>query len=107
MFRRPLCLALMVMAAGAVALAAQGKVKQYGRATVEYRSDDVAVVANYDYSQKNHAGPWLLVTFAVQGLKKPIVIMIVPETVGLRLPIFDTMKPEEGANTRITIMKGN
>lgn len=74
MLRRPLFLALMVVAAGVVALAAQGRVKQYGRATVEYRSADVAVVANYDYSQKNHAGPWLLVTFAVQGLKAPIVI---------------------------------
>jgi hypothetical protein len=74
MFRRPLFLALMITAAGVAAIAAQGKVKQYGRATVEYRSNDVAVVANYDYSQKNHDGPWLLVTFAVQGLKTPIVI---------------------------------
>jgi hypothetical protein len=71
---RPLFLALLVVAAGVVAASAQGKVKQYGRATVEYRSEDVAVVANYDYSQKNHAGPWLLVSVAVQGLKKPIVI---------------------------------
>src|SRR4051812_16926335 len=74
MLRRLPCLALMVVVAGGAALAAQGKVKQYGRATVEYRSDDVAVVANYDYSQKNHDGAWLLVTFAVQSLKGPIVI---------------------------------
>jgi hypothetical protein len=33
--------------------------------------------------------------------------MIVPATVGLRLPIFDTINPEEGANTKITIIKGS
>jgi hypothetical protein len=43
----------------------------------------------------------------MKRLKNPMVIMIVPATVGLRLPILDTMKPEEGAKTRITIMKGN
>jgi len=74
MLRRPLTLALGALLAGAVAVFAQGKVKQYGRATVEYRSDDVAVVANYDYSQKKHDGPWLLIEFAVQGRKGPIVI---------------------------------
>ena len=73
MFRRPMTLALALLAS-TIALSAQGKVKQYGRATVEYRSDDVAVVANYDYSQKNHEGPWLLIDVAVQGRKGPIVI---------------------------------
>ena len=74
MFRRPMTLALGTLLASTIALSAQGKVKQYGRATVEYRSDDVAVVANYDYSQKKHEGPWLLIDFAVQGRKGPIVI---------------------------------
>jgi len=73
MFRRPMILALVAITAGAVTLAGQGRVKQYGRATVEFRSNDVSVVANYDYSQKNHAGPWLLIGFAVQG-RSPIVI---------------------------------
>ena len=73
MFRRPTILALVALTAGGVTLAAQGRVKQYGRATVEYRSGDVTIVANYDYSQKNHTGPWLLIGFAVQG-RSPIVI---------------------------------
>jgi len=72
MFRRSTALVLSVIA-GTMVLAAQGRVKQYGRATVEYRSDDVSVVANYDYAQKNHAGPWLLIDVAVQG-RRPIVI---------------------------------
>jgi hypothetical protein len=71
---RSMMLAVMGALVVTVVISAQGQVKQYGRATVEYRSDDVAVVANYDYSQKNHDGPWLLITFAVQGRKAPIVI---------------------------------
>jgi hypothetical protein len=74
MLRRPMTIALVALLAGTIALSAQGKVKQYGRATVEYRSDDVAVVANYDYSQKKHDGPWLLIDFAIQGRKGAIVI---------------------------------
>jgi hypothetical protein len=74
MFRRPMTLALAVSLVTTLALSAQGKVKQYGRATVEYTSDAVAVVANYDYSQKSHDDAWLLIGFAVQGRKGPIVI---------------------------------
>jgi hypothetical protein len=33
--------------------------------------------------------------------------MIVPATVGLRLPIFDTINPEEGAKAKNAIIKGN
>lgn len=67
MCHRPLALAIVAILGATIAVSAQGKVKQYGRATVEYRSDEVAAVANYDYSQKNHQGPWVLVGFAVQG----------------------------------------
>ena len=74
MCRRPMTLALVAILGATIAVSAQGKIKQYGRATVEYRSDDVAAVANYDYSQKNHQGPWLLIGFAVQGRRGPIVI---------------------------------
>ena len=87
MCRRPMPLALIAMLGATLAVSAQnapGKIKQYGRATVEYRSDDVAAVANYDYSQKNHQGPWLLVGFAVQGKKGPIVIK--REELTLRTP---------------------
>jgi hypothetical protein len=58
------------VAAAALALpaypAAQAVVLQQGRATVEYRSPEVNAVAAYDYSQRNHRGPWLLVELAVQ-----------------------------------------
>ncbi len=74
MHRRPMILAVVAVLAATLVVSAQGKVKQYGRATVEYLSDEVAAVANYDYSQKNHQGPWLLMGFAVQGRKGPIVI---------------------------------
>jgi hypothetical protein len=77
MCRRAMTLALIATLGATLVVSAQGPpgpVKQYGRATVEYRSADVAAVANYDYSQQNHQGPWLLVRFAVQGRKGPIVI---------------------------------
>lgn len=36
-----------------------------GRATVIYRHDGLTVAANYDYSQRNHDGPWLLIDVAL------------------------------------------
>jgi hypothetical protein len=36
-----------------------------GRATVEYRHEGLTVVANYDYSQRNHDRPWLLIDVAL------------------------------------------
>ena len=38
---------------------------KYGRATIEYRHLGLGVVANYDYSQRNHSGPWLLIDTAL------------------------------------------
>ena len=38
---------------------------KYGRATIEYRHQGLGVVANYDYSQRNHSGPWLLIDVAL------------------------------------------
>jgi hypothetical protein len=43
------------------------RVKQLGRAIVEYRSPDVKAVAAYEYSRRNHDGEWLLVEMAVQA----------------------------------------
>jgi hypothetical protein len=51
-------------------LSAQGKVRQHGRAIVEYRSPDVRAVAAYEYSQRNHTGAWLLIEFAVQATRR-------------------------------------
>ena len=47
-----------VVVAGSVLWASE--ITQLGRATVEYRDDDLRVVAAYDYSQREHAEPWLL-----------------------------------------------
>src|SRR5688572_21920665 len=38
---------------------------KYGRATIEYRNQGLGVVANYDYSQRNHHQPWLLIDVAL------------------------------------------
>jgi hypothetical protein len=44
-----------------------GQVRQLGRAIVQFRSNEVSAVANYEYSQRNHDEPWLLIEFAVQA----------------------------------------
>ncbi len=49
----------MALLAGS-ALWATSDITQLGRATVEYRDDNLRVVAAYDYSQREHAEPWLL-----------------------------------------------
>jgi hypothetical protein len=54
-------------------LLAQGRVKQHGRATVEYRSPEVMAVAGYEYSQANHAGAWLLIDVAVQTTDPQVI----------------------------------
>jgi hypothetical protein len=36
-----------------------------GRATVVYQHDGLTVAANYDYSQRNHERPWLLIDVAL------------------------------------------
>jgi hypothetical protein len=38
--------------------------KKNGSATVEFMNDGFYVVANYDYSQRNHDMPWLLIVIA-------------------------------------------
>jgi hypothetical protein len=69
--------------AGSAVVAAQGSVKQHGRAIVQYRSPDVTALASYEYSQKNHASPWLLVEFAVQAKHR---IVIERDQLSLRTP---------------------
>lgn len=48
----------MVVLAGSAPWASD--ITQLGRATVEYRDGNLRVVAAYDYSQREHAEPWLL-----------------------------------------------
>jgi hypothetical protein len=70
--RRSMALALIVTLtfAGVVASAVVQQqppfpnTKKNGQATVEFRNDGFYVVANYDYSQRNHDMPWLLIDIA-------------------------------------------
>ena len=39
--------------------------KKQGKATVEYTHEGFHVVVNYDYSQRNHDGAWLLIDVAM------------------------------------------
>ena len=58
---------LLVAAVGTAAQVEQTfpHTKKEGRATVEYRHDGLKVVVNYDYSQRNHNTPWLLIDVAM------------------------------------------
>jgi hypothetical protein len=47
--------------------------KKSGRATVEYRYEGFHVAANYDYSQKNHRGPWLLIDVAMSSERRFVI----------------------------------
>ena len=64
---------VLAVVVGSAAIAADGRIKQYGRAIVEYRADDLVAVASYEYAQKHHDTPWLLIEFAVQAMN-PVVI---------------------------------
>lgn len=58
---------LLATAVGASAQVGQAfpHTNKHGRATIEYRYQGLAVVANYDYSQRDHDQPWLLVDVAL------------------------------------------
>jgi hypothetical protein len=90
MSRHTTAIALVTCIAGSAALLAQGSVKQYGKAIVHYRSSEVSAVASYEYSQKNHAGPWLLIEFAVQAKKDRIAIE--RDQLSLRTPGEDVVR---------------
>lgn len=66
MSRRLIAVAIAVSVAGSSFVLAQGRIKQHGRATVEFKSDDALAVVNYDYAQGNHDEAWLLLDFAIQ-----------------------------------------
>ena len=67
MLRLVVTVSLLAVYLSSAAVFAVGRVKNYGRATVEYRSEEVKAVATYEYSQRNHDSPWLLIEFAVQA----------------------------------------
>lgn len=57
--------AAVALVAGASVVAAQlefsSASRQRGRATVEYRTDHIHVVAAYNYSQRNHDSRWIMI----------------------------------------------
>ena len=64
--------------------------KKYGRATAEYRHEGVHLVANYDYSQRNHSTRWLLIDLAAASrrrfvLHKDNIRLLTPD--GRELPV--------------------
>lgn len=71
--RYTIALTLVAAVGVSAVIFAQGRIKQHGRAIVEYRSEEVAAVASYEYSQRNHDGAWLLIELAVQA-KERIVL---------------------------------
>jgi hypothetical protein len=73
MLRRSVILAVIVAVAVPMAIAAQGRIKQHGRAIVEYRSEDVRAVASYEYAQRHHATPWLLIELAVMATHRIVI----------------------------------
>lgn len=65
--RIPLTWALVVLA-GSAPWASD--ITHLGRATVEYRDDGLRVVAAYDYSQREHAEPWLFFEVGVTAQRE-------------------------------------
>jgi hypothetical protein len=57
--------AAVVLIAGSSVVAAQlefsSASRDRGRATVEYRTDDIHIVASYNYSQRNHDSRWIMI----------------------------------------------
>ena len=65
------CGLIGILAAAATAVpSAQGEfpfTRERGRAAVEYRNNDIQIVAAYYYSQRNHDSRWLMIETAVSA----------------------------------------
>jgi hypothetical protein len=66
---------LLVAAVGVSAQIEQSfpHTKKYGRATGEYRHEGLSFVANYDYSQRDHKGFWLLIDVGLASKDRFVV----------------------------------
>ena len=74
--------------------------KPNGRATVVYKDDKAQAVAIYDYSQRNHDGPWLLVQTGIAlrergQIKRDSISLIPPD--GRVVPLASQEQFLEGA----------
>jgi hypothetical protein len=61
-----------------------------GRATPEYEQDDLHIVVNYDYAQRNHKTKWLLLDLAIASKQSFIlhskdITLLTPD--GRQLPV--------------------
>jgi K+ transporter len=83
--------------------------KRHGKAIVEYRDDDLDVVLSYEYSQKNHDTPWLLIDFGMRAEHQFVIerehIRLVSET-GEWFPVASERHFVEDA-ARITHLRQN
>jgi hypothetical protein len=73
--RQSTFLTVLIALVGTAVLAAQKEqlfphTKKQGRATSEYRHEGFHVVVNYDYSQRNHKTPWLLIDVAAASTNR-------------------------------------
>ena len=62
---RRLVASSLALVCASVLVSAQARVKEYGRAIVQYSGPEVKAVASYGYSQEHHDSAWLLIEFAV------------------------------------------
>jgi hypothetical protein len=63
--------------------------RSLGRATVEYRDRAIRAIAGYDYSQRNHEGPWLLIDLAMTTRRR---VVIHRDQISLVTPAGETVK---------------
>jgi hypothetical protein len=77
-----------------------------GRATPEYSFGGVHVVANYDYSQRNHASAWLLLDIAMASrqrfvLHKSHVKVVTPNGTSVPVASQSAIIDDSGAITQL------
>src|SRR5262245_15869378 len=78
MNRRSIAAVLIVGTCGIVSALQQKEwsfpnARNNGRATVEYSNKGVHFVINYDYSQRNHKTPWLLIDLAASSTRRYVL----------------------------------
>lgn len=49
------------------------RTRSYGRATTQYRDSRIKAVVSYDYSQRNHDGPWLFMQIGLAMQDRAVV----------------------------------
>ena len=80
----------LALVQGAAFSQTKPRLLQQGRAIIEYSTNAVKAVAAYEYSRRNHDGPWLLIEFAILAKERIAIhrdrIGIIPPD-GRRIPV--------------------